>query len=334
MSNIQKNTKIKHDWSSIDLFYALKMAERGGVISRRVLESWRATADSVRGCYGLSNLDLNKVGFWQTSNADYDSRNYVCNLSGFGFGFEIEVETTGVGPSDVVKAVSRQFNKLCWCKRDGSLNCGTEVVTPVFSHDILNKNSLEMQAMTDLFDLLMEAKCTVPTSTGGHIHFSDPRLVGKTRDFCLFVEAVLQDCEPQAVKALFGRNINATSYAASISSELKNGNGTILGRLKKVRDTFGKAEALTDRYMFIHSVSDSAGHIEFRLPAGTLNVSKLAARVHFLNACVCEFIKVQNRDWLKLDGVFKRILKQIFKNVKGFKKFFAVRISELKGDEA
>lgn len=329
----QKNTQQKHDWSSIDLFYALKMA-RPGEISRKVLEAWRTSLMSCGNCYGIENLDLSKAGFCQTENRSYDARNPVCNLSGFGFGFEIETEfADSESRNKAIKLTSERFNKLMICKRDGSLNLGTEVVTPVFSHDILVKNSLELSAMSDLFALLTGCGAKVPRSTGGHIHFSDLRIVGKTRDFCLFVESLLQDAGELNQRCLFGRKISESQYATQVDSGLKGRDGSNFGRLKVVRDRFHKNELLTEKYMFIHAVSDSAGHIEFRLPAGTLNVQKLASRIHFLNACVGEFVRLEGRNWFDLENVFNRILKQIFKNVRGFKKYFDGKKTDLKGEE-
>lgn len=327
---MQNNTK--HDWNALKTFYALKFADPAVGVPRQILNVWRAFKGAPnRGC--TDSADLDAAGFWQTDNFPYETRNPICNLSGFGFGFEIECERRGGDIPTAVKAISERFSKLFICKRDGSLNCGTEIVTPVFSRDILSGNSLEMCAMADLFEFLAEQKFKVPSTTGGHVHFSDPRLVGETHDFCLFIESILQDAPPYAVKTLFGRAIGASGYATPIASTLKNQRDTIFARLKKVRDTFGKDESLSDRYMFIHTVKDSDGHVEFRLPAGTLNLLKLSARVHFLDACVGEFVRFKNRDWLNMGGAFDRILRKIFKNVKGFKKYYEIRINELKGDE-
>lgn len=90
------------------------------------------------------------------------------------FGFELEIESyNGNDLNDTAKYITDKLDGLIYCKNDGSLNNGFEIVSHPFTFDFLKNNLLKKNKLNPIFDLRIQGFRSYNTSTCGiHVHLS------------------------------------------------------------------------------------------------------------------------------------------------------------------
>ena len=242
----------------------------------------------------VNESDRNPIfRFYKTKN-DIENPLYM--------GFELEIDEGGQD-DDVAYEICSQLNNKVYCKSDGSLNEGIEIV----SHpSTLNFHTEQKETYKKLFDYLIDEnyRSHDTTTCGLHIHVNRNFFGSNTTEIDLNVAKILFLFEKYWDNfAKFSRrseeklNKWAKRYNLDIDENLS--------------DNLTKAKRTYERYYAINLQNEHT--VEFRMFRGTLNVDTFMATLQLID-CICNFVKTTDIEKLQ-QTCFERIVKSNFKEL-------------------
>jgi formylmethanofuran dehydrogenase subunit E len=184
------------------------------------------------------------------------------------FGIELEIDRGGENPDNAEKLISIMPEELIYCKHDGSLNRGFEIVTHPMSYDYLLRHKEDFTQMLEEA-LLMGYRSHDAETCGLHIHVSRDYFGGEAGELkaLYFFEKFWN----KIIKFSRRTQEQADRWAARYCQhhdELKDTDGL-----------YQKAK-YSGRY---HAINlENRNTLEFRIFRGTLNSTTFFATVQFI----------------------------------------------------
>lgn len=252
-------------------------------------------------------------------------------------GTELEIENKGCKDNNTIaNEIIERFNNAIYCKTDGSLNRGFEIVSHPFDINTLYKNEEKVQSAMQY--LINNDFRSDETSTCGlHVHVSRNAFGNDTETQEKNIEKMFLFFETykSEICSLARRNGNSYAYFNSDNKDMNNKQKKYeclsLEYIKKYKDN-------GDRYKVINT--NNRNTIEIRIFKGTLNFKTFMATIEFVNNLVeiitttdtekITFSKVVNgkynkylKDYVKLRGI-----KANYKYLHDYSKYLSILASK------
>ena len=249
--------------------------------------------------------------FYQTKN-DIENPLYM--------GFELEVDKGGRRDSVVTKICRILKNKV-YCKYDGSLDNGFEIVS---YPETLNYHTEQKEAYENTFKYLInkDYRSHDTITCGLHIHVNKNFFGSNEKEIDLNIAKILYIFEKFWDKFVtFSRRTdeNLNKWAKRYNLDI---NENLLDNLKKSKKTY-------ERYYAVNLQNEHT--IEFRMFRGTLNINTFMATLQLID-CICNFVK--NIDIEKLQQVcFDQIVKSNFKELNEYLQRKELKVVFFEGEE-
>lgn len=196
-------------------------------------------------------------------NVLHGTRRELMNAPFMGFELEMERNGSGTRIDTIVDRVSEMWGDFAYCKHDGSLNDGLELVTHPFTLEYAHKH-----INWDLLDSIRrDGYRSWNTSTAGmHVHVNRATFTGPAHLF-RFAQLIYKN-EP-----------TCTSFAGRTSSYATFHDGYQKGYLANV--VKGRAHGSRGAVNM-----QNADTVEVRIFKGSLRYQRVLANLEFVNACV------------------------------------------------
>lgn len=231
--------------------------------------------------YNTAKTKVN--GYYFTPRmAYYDGNKRTIDGTNFkGCGIELEVDNGGES-DDMSSEVVQELDDKVYCKHDGSLSNGFEIVTyPHTLDSILNLN------WENTFkDLINHGyRSHDPNTCGLHMHFSRTLFTDDQIKYLLyFIEKHWDD--------LIAFSRRDASHASRWASKYMSSPNFTMADIDRVFACFNKSSSHSLRYHALNLINKST--IEFRLMRGTLNYNTFRATVNFLCTLVKNVVNINN----------------------------------------
>ena len=251
--------------------------------------------------------------FYQTKN-DVENPLYM--------GFELEVDKGGYSYK-VASDVCKMLENKVYCKSDGSLNDGLEIVSYPAT---MNFHTEQKETYEKVFKYLMDNhyKSHDTTTCGLHIHVNRNFFGSNEKEIDLNIAKILFLFEKYWDNfAKFSRRSEEklNDWARRYNLDIKK---DLIANLERAKDE-------DERYFAVNLTNRMT--IEFRMFKGTLNIDTFIATLQLID-CVCNFVKIIDIDKLQQQACFERIVKSNFKELNEYLQKKNLKLVFFEGEES
>jgi len=249
--------------------------------------------------------------FYQTKN-DIENPLYM--------GFELEVDKGGYD-FKVASNVCEMLDNKVYCKSDGSLNDGLEIVSYPAT---MNYHTEQKETYEKVFKYLMDNhyKSHDTTTCGFHIHINKNFFGNNEKEIDLNIAKILYIFEKywDNFKTFSRRSEDKLNdWARRYNLDIKK---DLIANLERAKDE-------DERYFAVNLTNRMT--IEFRMFKGTLNIDTFIATLQLID-CICNFVKIIDIEKLQ-QACFERIVKSNFKELNEYLQKKNLKLVFFEGEE-